>query len=65
MKARIQYHLNTKVVICSSQKHLGIALGQQLNFNDHIQSKMTTCYKMIGIIKIISKYSSWYALEDL
>ena len=44
MKARIQYHLNTKVVICSSQKHLGIVFGQQLNFNDHIQSKMTTCY---------------------
>ena len=42
---------NTKVVTCSSQKHLGHALDQQLNFNDHIQSKMTTCYKMIGIIK--------------
>ena len=45
---------NTKVVICSSQKHLRIVLDQQLNFNDHIQSKMTKCYKMIGIIKRLS-----------
>ena len=29
-------------------------LDQQLNFNDHIQSKMTKCYKMIGIIKRLS-----------
>ena len=36
---------------CSSQKHLGLLLDQQLNFNDHIQSKMTKCYKMIVIIK--------------
>ena len=45
---------NTKVVRCSSQKHLGLVLDQQLNFNDHIQSKMTKCYKMIGIIKRLS-----------
>ena len=29
-------------------------LDQQLHFNDHIQSKMTKCYKMIGIIKTLS-----------
>ena len=29
-------------------------LGQQLNFTDHIQSKMTKCYKTIGIIKRLS-----------
>ena len=32
---------NLKVVTCSSQEHLGLVLDQQLNFNDHIQSKMT------------------------
>ena len=42
---------NIKFVTCSSQKHLGLVLDQQLNFSDHIQSKMTKCYKMIGIIK--------------
>ena len=42
---------NTKVVTCSSQKHLGLVLDQQLNFNNHIKSKMTKCYKMIGITK--------------
>ena len=45
---------NTNVVPCSSQKHLGLVLDQQLNFNDHIQSEMTKCYKMIGIIKKLS-----------
>ena len=45
---------NTKVVNCSSQKHLGLVFGQQLNFNDHIQSKMTNCYRMVGIIKRLS-----------
>ena len=45
---------NTKVVSCSSQKHLGLVLDQELNFNDDIQSKITKCYKMIGIIKRLS-----------
>ena len=41
---------NTKVVTCSSQKHLGLVLDQQLNFNDHTQSKMSTCYKMTVVL---------------
>ena len=45
---------NTNVVTCTSQKHLGLVLDQQLNFNDHIQSKMTKCCKMISIIKRLS-----------
>ena len=32
---------STKVVTSSSQKHLGLVLNQQLNFNDHIESKIT------------------------
>ena len=45
---------NTNVVTCSSQKHLRLVLDQHLNFNNHIQSKMTKCYKMISIIKRLS-----------
>ena len=29
---------NTKVVTCSSQKHLGLVLDQQLNFNPLVPS---------------------------
>ena len=29
-------------------------LDKQLNFNDHVQSKMTKCYMMIDIIKRLS-----------
>ena len=47
---------NTNVVTCFSQKHLGFLLDQQLNFNDHIKSKMNKCYKMIRIIKRLSLY---------
>ena len=42
---------NNTNLTCSSQKHLGLVFDQQLNLNDHIQTKMTNCYKMIGIIK--------------
>ena len=35
-------------------KTLGLVLDQQLNFYDHIQSKMTKCYEMIGITKRLS-----------
>ena len=44
----------TNVVTCSLQKHLGLVLDKQLNFNNHIQSKMTKFYKMIRIIKRLS-----------
>ena len=46
---------NTNVVNCSSQKHLGLVLDQLLNFNDHIQSKMTKC----------SNYDDLYFIERL
>ena len=35
-------------------KAFWLVLDQQLNFNNHIQSKMTKCYKMIGIVKRLS-----------
>ena len=42
---------NAKVVTWSTHKHLGLLLDKQLSFNEHIQSKMNKCYKMIGVIK--------------
>ena len=45
---------NAKVVTCSTHKHLGLLLDKQLSFNEHIQSKMNKCYKMIGVIKKLS-----------
>ena len=45
---------NAKVVTCSTHKHLGLLLDKRLSFNEHIQSKMNNCYKMIGVIKRLS-----------
>ena len=45
---------NAKVVNCSTHKHLGLLLDKRLNFNEHIQSKINKCYKMIGFIKRLS-----------
>ena len=42
---------NAKVVTCSTHNDLGLLLDKQLSFNEHIQSKMNKCYKMIGVIK--------------
>ena len=36
---------NAKVVICSTQKHLGLLLNKRLSFNENIQSKMSKYYK--------------------
>ena len=43
---------NKNVVPCFSQKHLRLLFDEKLN--DHIQYKMTKCYKMIRIIKRLS-----------
>ena len=45
---------NAKVVTYCTHKHLGLLLDKRLSFNDHIQSKMNKCYKMIGVIKSLS-----------
>ena len=44
----------TEVRTCQSQKHLGLILDEQLNFTEHINSKISKCDKLIGIIKILS-----------
>ena len=45
---------NAKVVNCSTHKHLGLLLDKRLSFTEHIQSKMSKCYKMFGVIKRLS-----------
>ena len=35
-------------------KHSGMLLDSRLNFNEHVQSKTNTCYKIIGLIKKLS-----------
>ena len=44
----------SEVTKCSSQKHLGITLDSKLNFNEHIEAKITKCNRTIGLIKKLS-----------
>ena len=36
---------------CNHQKHLGIILDPNLNFNTHIDQKIKKCNKLIGLIR--------------
>ena len=45
---------STGVQIDDSQKHLGLILDSKLNFNEHIESKITKCNKIIGLMKKLS-----------
>ena len=45
---------STDVQIADSQKHLGLILDSKLNFNEHIESKITKCNKIIGLMKKLS-----------
>ena len=38
---------------CNSQKHLGLILDKQLNFNEHVDKKIIICNKLIGSIKCL------------
>ena len=42
---------STDVQIADSQKHLGLILDSKLTFNEHIESKITKCTKIIGLMK--------------
>ena len=42
---------NTDVQIGDSRKHLGLILDCKLNFNGHIESKITKCNKIKGLMK--------------
>ena len=45
---------STDVQIADSQKHLGLILDPKLNFNEHIESKITKYNKIIGLMKKLS-----------
>ena len=52
-------HFNgTNVQVADSQKHLGLVLDSKLNFNEHIESKITKCNKIIGLMKKNSQFLS-------
>ena len=39
---------------CNSQKHLGLFLDKQLDFNEHIDKRIVICNKLIGSFKCLS-----------
>ena len=46
---------NERIVTkCNHQKHLGIILDSNLNFNTHIDQKIKKCNKLIGLIRRLS-----------
>ena len=40
--------------IADSHKHLGLILDSKFNFNEHIESEITKCNKIIGLMKKLS-----------
>ena len=44
----------SNVETCYSQKHLAIIMDNKLNFDVHVQNKISKCNKMIGIVKQLS-----------
>ena len=42
---------NSEVETISSQKHLGLILDEQLNFNEDLESTINKCYEIIGFLK--------------
>ena len=45
-------HFNsTDFQLADSQKHLGLILDSNLNFNEHVDSKITKCNEIISLIK--------------
>ena len=49
----LQFNISD-VQIADSHKHLGLVLDSKLNFNEHIESKITKCNKIIGLMKKLS-----------
>ena len=50
-------HFNsTNVQVAASQKHLGLVLDTKLNSNEHIESKITKCNKIIALMKKHSQF---------
>ena len=52
-------HFNsTNVQVADSHKHLGLVVDSKLNFNEHVDSKITKCNKIIGLMKKCSQFLS-------
>ena len=49
---------NTHAQVADSQKQLGLVLDFKLNFNEHIESNIINCHKIIGLIKQLSQFFS-------
>ena len=45
-----------------SQKYLGLVIDSTLNFNEHIESKITKCNKVTVLMKKKYKCLSWKSL---
>ena len=50
----LTFNKTAEVRTCQSQKHLGLILDEQLNFTEHINSKISKYDRLIGIIKKLS-----------
>ena len=55
------FHLSFWIIYCymfitrwSHQKHMGVVLDSNLNFNTHIDNENKKCNKMIGLIRWLS-----------
>ena len=49
---------SSDVQIADNHKHLGLILDSKLNFNERIESKVTKCNKIIGLMKKLSLFLS-------
>ena len=49
---------SSDVQIADNHKHLGLILDSKLNFKEHIESKVTKCNKIIGLMKKLSLFLS-------
>ena len=53
---------NNNITRCSHQKHSGVLLDSNLNFNTLVDQKTKKCNKMIGLLRQLSVYLSHNAL---
>ena len=59
------FFANNLVKQVESNKHLGLILDSKLNFNKHINEKISIARKWIGIIKQLSQYLPLTSLDQI
>ena len=47
---------SANIQVADSQKDLGLLLDSKLNFNEHIESKITNCNKVIVLMKKVAQF---------